>query len=445
MRNRNFITRTASAIALGTAACAGAHAAPQGGAVAEAYRKMQESPADAELAYAYAKAALKARDLAGAIAGLERVLLIDPTRDNIRYDLGQLYAKAGNRARAEPLLILASQSARIPADVRTSTQITLDALGELPSSSVGTPRARTRFYGQVYAGAAFETNPRQAPTEILFGGDTTTILSVDPTSAPQEDFAFESSFSATLEHRLGGTQHSAFLSGNGFLSRHDKTPQNDISVASAEAGLTFRFDGGVLLQPYFRATHVLLADDPFSMGIGGGVSASMRLAKDWRISGEFEGLSENYRTTKIAPNGDELDGRRFTLSGGLHHDLSDRARVGLTGLIGVKQADVAFEAFKRGGGGVYATYLADWAGEKHPITLTARANYEHAHYDAPEGRVDPTRKRKDSRYSGALAADFALTSNFSLSASVDYAKRQSNLVNFDFDNFGARVGATIRF
>ena len=425
-------------------------AAASDGEVEQAYAAMLASPASAELAYRYARAALAAGDLSAAIAGLERVLLLDPRRDNIRRDLGELYAIAGNSARAEPLLVRATNSASIPADVRTRSELMIEALRRGETGDGLRLPPKSQFYGRLYLGGAYQTNPRQAPTEIaIAGADQSTLdtLSVElaPNSQPEDDFSLETSLNATYETRLGDTRHSIYASAAAFASRHDETPTNDFSIFTGDLGLSLRGPGGIMVQPFLRTSNILLADEFFSTSFGGGLSLAAPFSERFYGSVRLTAVNEDYKVVDVAPLGDELDGRRYTLDASLQYALKRSTRFGVNAVTGYKDAQEDFETFSRFGGGVFATHVTETFGPQHPLTLTARFNYERSLYEAPEPRIDPTQKRKDDRYSIAASADFALTRRVNLSSSLEYVDRDSTLVNFDFDNFGVRLGASVRF
>ncbi|MEZ5914223.1 MAG: porin family protein [Parvularculaceae bacterium] len=411
------------------------------------FQSLKDAPGDPQVAYRFAKEAANRGDYATAIAGLERLLLLDPSLDNIRYYLGELYLQAGNFERAEGLLQLASQSETMPSDVYSRAQDTLRTLREGKRiAAAGVDGKRTRVYGRLYAGGRYDTNPRQAPTDIILNGVDSPTISLDASSMRQKDFSFETSAAATFEHRLSSTGATWFASANAYVNRHDKTPENDISVFTGESGFSVPLDGGkILLQPFLRASHILLDDDPFATNFGGGLTFGYGFQPKWRFSATLEVESEDYRSTDAAPSGDQLDGTRYTASIGVHHDIGAATRIGLTALGGVKSADVKFEAFDRYGAGAYFTHRSTAISEKLPVTYSARATYEHTAFNEPEPLVDPNRARTDDRFSLTGSMDFEVTKAISLSATVEYTDRNSNIVNFDFDNFSARVGAGLRF
>ena len=97
-----------------------------------------------ELSFEFAEAAVAVGDVRGAIAALERILLINPNLPNIALELGVLYYTVGNNALAAQYLKQVLTAPQVPAPMRQRAQATLAAAEAAVT--------RHQFHGQLFAG-----------------------------------------------------------------------------------------------------------------------------------------------------------------------------------------------------------------------------------------------------------------------------------------------------
>src|SRR4051794_29811200 len=96
VRNLGGVSRQmfiAATVGIGMAMGGGADAAEQ--TQEQMLQNVLTKPYDPEASYTYAEIATKNGDLGGAANALERILLLHPTANNIRLELGTLYYRLG--------------------------------------------------------------------------------------------------------------------------------------------------------------------------------------------------------------------------------------------------------------------------------------------------------------------------------------------------------------
>lgn len=93
--------------------------------------------ANPERSFEFVQAAVDAGDLRGAIAALERILLINPDLPNIQLELGVLYRRAGAAELGDAYIREALAAEDVPPEVRERAEAIL--LWPRPS-----PRSRRR-------------------------------------------------------------------------------------------------------------------------------------------------------------------------------------------------------------------------------------------------------------------------------------------------------------
>ncbi|MGH8658984.1 MAG: hypothetical protein ACREV4_11065, partial [Gammaproteobacteria bacterium] len=126
----------------------------------QALQAMQADLADPERSFEFVEAAVAVGDLRGAIAALERILLINPKLANIKLELGVLYLQVGSAQLAQSYLRQALEAPDVPELVRVRAEEML-ARAEAAAS-------RHRFTGLLSLAGRFDTNANAAPASVRF-------------------------------------------------------------------------------------------------------------------------------------------------------------------------------------------------------------------------------------------------------------------------------------
>ena len=112
----------------------------------KAFAAMMADLTNPELSFQFVKVAIEVGDLRGAIAALERILLINPSLANIQLELGVLYLRVGNAELAQDYL---SQSDSGPWDTRRRAESSrkISSFGRKPVPAAGSVSASYLWLG----------------------------------------------------------------------------------------------------------------------------------------------------------------------------------------------------------------------------------------------------------------------------------------------------------
>ena len=144
-----------------------------------ALQSVLANPADPEASFIFAETAVEEGNVREAIAALERVLIINPSLDNIRLELGLLYRQAGSSALAEQFIGTALASPDIPPDVKDRAE------AELAAARAANSRW-SRTFGLSF-GLISDSNANFGPgNPVVVGGSPISgpIRPVNPTPRP---------------------------------------------------------------------------------------------------------------------------------------------------------------------------------------------------------------------------------------------------------------------
>lgn len=420
----------------------------------EAFDAMLADPANTEKAFAFADAAVAVGDLDGAIAALERILLVDPDRPDIKLRLGELYQRIGAPEIAE--LYLAGQAdivgglegRAVPPDVRERARALVEQ-AERERAAL----ARHRFYGSVFAGGRYETNANAGPGSnriLLFGfeGDF-----LDDKDTKQDDFS--AILSSDLHYAYDfGTQagHALEADLSLFGSRYAEETQVDTWLGDLEVGPRF-FVGPIgdpvaSLRPFGEVSYVALHDDTYQVAYGGGLNARVYALPTLLLETTGRVLAQNFDNTDDQPTASDQTGTYGTIRPGLTWLALPGTFLSVDALFGHNDADKGFQTFNEYGIGLTATQLFpvpfDWLTEQLWSVSLAGA-YRRTDYDKPDPQVDPDKEQTDDRYDISLSLSVPLTDHLNLNVVGLQTFNESNLPNDQFDDTSITVGASFSF
>jgi tetratricopeptide (TPR) repeat protein len=264
-----------------------ADAQEAGSAVQERYQQafdaMLADLSDPERSFRFARIAVEAGDVRGAISALERVLLLNPNLPNIKAELGYLYLQAGSSSTAEAYLTDAQQSGAVPPEVAARIE-------EIRAES-RRQRARNRLTGSIFLGGRFETNANAGP-----GGEVDLFdpnLGVVDDARLRDENAEDEDFSAIgivdLQHRydLGrqagdNIETNLLFYGSQYYERDDV----EIGLLDLDVGPNLNLgpaDDPLRVRPFVTGSLLNLESD-LDRRTAGGVCASPRCcgAAWWR-------------------------------------------------------------------------------------------------------------------------------------------------------------------
>ena len=406
-----------------------------------AFAVMLADPGDLDKSFRFASLAVRVGDLEGAVAALERMLLINANLPRVRLELGVLYYRLGSYEAARTYLLGALQSQQMPPEVRRRAQRFLALIDQ--------QMARTRFSATLLTGIRWQSNANAAPTgDVKVGGFDADL---DGDSAAASDFnAFAAAaFSHLWDFGWQGGEHLDTRL-NLYAAQQRERREVDAIVATGSVGprwiLLPESVKGLSLRTAAALDFVML--DRRIEYVAPGVSLSLdkrfeetlvTFAADWR--------RRDYRDNKVRPFNSLRDGHEFTGRLIVEHSLSET--VGFAVGIGATRykARVQFESYREIQASLALSvqpFASPFARDQN-VTLTLSAIHLRSRYDRADELVDPDKRRRDVDWRLAATMAVPITQRFSAVLQGGYNRRDSSLPNYEYDNWFTMAALAYRF
>ncbi len=396
---------------------------------------------NSEASFEFAKVATAVGDVRGAIAALERILLVNPTLANIQLELGVLYARTGSLDLALPYLESALRAPDMPLAVRERAE---EYLARASSS-----QRRHSLSGQISAGIRHDSNGNAAPDGDIFLDGRPVPLSSDSTGASDASLVATAELSHlySLNTQRGSTVETDLLL---YSTRYDDLEELDLNLADLTFGPRF-FGGSILepsysIRPFFSTAYWTLNGDDYLQTVGCGFDL-----RKFFETGTVLGLRFHYRDREFTDY--EVDGviRRVEDRSGDNYEatasLSRRhGRWQLTGLLRYEHnsADEDWESYDRISLGFYPQVFFAFSDAGRPWSFSFGAGLRETRYDAADLIVTTT-KREDTRWDASARLTAPIGQRITVSLLGIYTDNDSEVALFDYDNTGATLSIEWRF
>lgn len=409
-----------------------------------AFQAMFADPGNLDKAFTFAMSAIQVNDLEGAIATLERMLLIDSDLPRVRLELGVLYFRLGSYDAAYNYLTSAREAPDLPPVVRERIEKFLAEIEDRTS--------RHRFSGSVYAGLKYQTNANTGPSDpqIKFLGFDAT-LSDSSTEQPDVD----QFFAAQLQYAYDlGTVPSRWLEVDLNLYGSNQATQDQLDTRLAHLKVGPRFApmpetfSDLVIRPFVSGEYIGLADRAYYSAYGGGVEVEVPYDDRLAFDGEATIYDRTYYDTASNPTNSLLDGPRSTVRANARYALAPNTAV-------ILSASVLREETRTGGENNWAYELGGTVQQvvpspvddflPAPWILSLSLSGIHSEYDAPNDTIDPTVTREDDKWRAVFVTSVPVRADTAVVLTLSYTDVDSNLPNFTYSNLSAALGAVFRF
>jgi hypothetical protein len=391
--------------------------------------------ANPQKSFNYVQSAVELGDLRGAIAALERMLLINPSLANIQLELGVLYLRLGNAPLARYHIAQALRAQNVPTVVRTRAERYLAA--------AGADSQRNFLRGMFSIGYRYDSNANSGP-----GSPFVTVydpfLQTAVTAQLSANALKKSDSSLQTSGRLFDSY--AFGGGNSWDSNlaftgstyHDLKDLNQWSVnldtgPTIVAGATNKNQFQV--RPYVAGGYSWIDGSSYLHSYGGGVSLrdviddrSIAALQLQLLRQDFQDLPTRLLSDRNGNYGNVDFSQTWQLG---------RTQIGL--LVSGENAHAVtdYQSYNRYGGGLTARVYLGGGGTLAPWSIWANALRHQTNYKAPDPLIDPSKKRRDGRTDTIIGCDVPVSRYLSISVTGGYVDNGSNLMNFQYkDGFG---------
>lgn len=400
------------------------------------YQQMLAEPENLDLMFSYAGVSARLEDYEAAISTLERMLIFNADLPRVRLELGALYFRLGADPVAERYFRSVAERPDLPKPVAKRVGDYLKKLEER--------QRKHRFSGRVEAGIIADTNANLGPDDrgvLLFGQPA--LLTQD--SVGNEDIGLRLLAELTHIYDLGGTRTDHWRTDASFLGKHyESEGEGNLDSFYIRTGPRLSVTAetfGPKIRPFIDAEYTRADDDSLYRGAGAGVEFRAAPADEWSVFGELRG---GYRDYLSRDDEDGVVGRARLGLGFLP------ARDVLLGASLTLQRDDAKEDFNSNSEGVLrlsASYAYDpgfsFVDDKWVLTAFASAGLRW--FDDPDPTIVGQRSREDHEFRLGASHLYNFRDGFYGSIGASALWRDSNIPNFDLENFGLSLSLGYKF
>jgi hypothetical protein len=404
-----------------------------------AFLEMYQDIGNLDKTFHFAKLAIATGDLEGAIAALERMLIVDPDLPQVRMQLGTLYFQLGSYAMALAYLNAVLAHTEVPTDIKQGAQALVTQIDTLTSPH--------RFSGTVVGGVRYQTNANGGPmtNEIrLFGG--TAILDDKYTHQPDWNISVAGQFSYIYDFE---TEPSKVLETrvSVYSSKQDEQSQIDTTLAEVQfgpnVGLTLQPGHALDIRPYVLVNNMALGGKDSFNGFGGGLDLNYKtsMTSAWNLGGRY--VDRDYDNAAEAG----LKGPRTRLFAGKTFGLSSMT-IGTVNLNAFNEdTDETSSAYWEYGvqGTIQHILGTPFSFTPQPWTASVTVGFYDKAYDEANPGVDANTVRKDDTLRTSASLVIPLNFNISLLATAGYTDVRSNLPNYTNENWFSSISMMGQF
>lgn len=403
-------------------------------------------PTDLNTNLGYARNLVKEGRLELAAVTLERILLLNPGLDRVRLFYAVVLYRLNNLTEAEQELATLKEEGGLPADLQAEVDRYLDAVR----------RRQRAFHGTftLGAGAHYDTNRNSYPQSDQFR-----ILDVliDGSEEENDDIGRLATGTLDLTYDPGHQRlRELYVTATGLVDDQVEEDALDLMAGILEVGALY--DATVVeLTPHLRHEHLRLDSEMFAR-----ISeAGLRLARQFRaikgLDAHLEGRAayEEFSNSDTLRFNNEQNGPLYEVELGAGYRINDAMRLAASYVYGDKDAKEDYHDYESHK--LRASYTWIFANRSFAV---ASGSVEFLDFDEVDPFVSPTISREDvdSRLRltygipvSTIAETFATSDspgylrNLVLSASGEYFRSDSNITNFDYENWRGSFLVTKRF
>lgn len=388
------------------------------------YQQVLADPDNIDLNYRYAQGQIARGEMRGALATLERLLMLNPNLHRVRLLYALVLLRLDNLGEAERELLTLSKLS-LPPDLRDEMQEYLRQIKKR--------RRRTRLGTNISLGFDYDTNRNASPSAAgRLVQDRFIVLAGSDKKAQDTSLVTIANIWATQDL---GTQwgHELFASLTYFRAEQTTQDSLDLTAYSSQFGANFK-SGFFTFTPSAGFDHVRLSEDTFLRTDT--VSTRFGFKHTERFSTAFEIRSswENYSRTAVVPVAPEREGRKNDFSYSGDFLLNKTMKVSGGCAITIKEAAALYNAFERYSLNIGHTWLLG-----RGMFLLSSFTFNIDEYDNRDTLVSQ-KVRDDLSYRVRFTHGAPLTlidrrlKDLVFATTYEWFHAESNLLNYAYEN-----------
>ena len=405
----------------------------------QAFQEMYKDVGNLDKTFYFAEIAAQVGDLEGAIAALERMLLLDPNLPTVRMQLGVLYLRLESYGMARAYLSEVQNDSEVPAEVRKEAGSLINQIDAAVSPH--------KLSGTIMGGVRYQSNANGGPTStkvLLLGVEQ--LLETEYAEQSDWDVNATSQFSYIYDFRTEPAM-TLNMDLSLYANRQNEQSQIDTELLELKTGGSFLFSTDLEqtfeLKPFLVANDLTLNSVGTFSAFGGGLTVNRRVSptRSWTIEARY--VEREY--DNASQSGFEGPRTRLTFS---HTQSISERTIGVVNAIvfdeNAKDDSAAFRQYALSGtlqrvldplGGLS---LQPWMG-------SLVVGYSDKEYQAASEAIDPNTVRSDATVNTSASLTVPLWLNTALVTLIGYTDVDSNLPNYTNENLFTMVSVMGQF
>ncbi|QIE57563.1 hypothetical protein G5B40_20190 [Pikeienuella piscinae] len=400
------------------------------------YEAMLDAPDDLDIMFRHALASVEISDYEAAITTLERMLIFNPNLGRAKVELGAAYFRLGAYENARYYFedVLANDDP--PPEVARRIDAFLTEIDKRTQKS--------GFAGVATFGATYSSNANLGPPDgdvLLFGRPA--ILGKQ--FVETDDFGFRATAQGRHFYDLDRPNSDVWLTDVSLFSLHYlEETDGDLDSFAFLTGPRLSLNAerfGPKIRPYLSGEALRSGNELLYYGAGLGAEYSDTLNDRVNLFAAAEGKWREYDEQN------DFDGPSFRAAIGASYAPDPSTAFSALAFAESDQADKDYNTNYEAGFRLGAVHRYD-SGVEFTDRLWSVAAFASASwrwFDEPDPVVDPNRKRDDLDLRAGISHVFHLTEGWFVQADADYLYRDSNVSNFDLENFGVGLSVGLSF
>ena len=406
----------------------------------QAFQEMYKDVGNLDKTFHFAEVAAQVGDLEGAIAALERMLLLDPNLPTVRMQLGVLYLRLESYGMARAYLSEVQNDSEVPAEVRKEAGSLINQIDAAVSPH--------KLSGTIMGGVRYQSNANGGPpagAKILLLG-VEQLLETEYAEQSDWDVNATSQFSYIYDFRTEPAM-TLNMDLSLYANRQNEQSQIDTQLLELKTGGSFLFSTDLEqtfeLKPFLVANDLTLNSVGTFSAFGGGLTVNRRVSptRSWTIEARY--VEREY--DNASQSGFEGPRTRLTFS---HTQSISERTIGVVNAIAfdenAKEDSAAFRQYALSGtlqrvldplGGLS---LQPWMG-------SLLVGYSDKEYQAASEAIDPNTVRSDATVNTSASLTVPLWLNTALVTMIGYTDVDSNLPNYINENLFTMVSVMGQF
>ncbi len=447
MPRGGYIVRSAFALLTCFALCLGG-----GGCAAQAETRADQDrlfaatlrePTNYDLTFQYVQVSIALSDYEAAIGALERLLFYNPDLTRAKFELGMLYFRMGSYENALRYFKEAEAAPDLDPDLRARLAVYLpDTEKQLQPS---------RWSGFLQTGVSYQSNVSALPEggAISVFGTSLPLGANTPQKSDGDVFGLvRLSNDYDLQNQRGDTIETRFI---GYGTAQFVLSQFDLGYAEASIGPRLALNPeawpGVSVKPYVVGNLSWIGGTSYLNSGGAGVALRVQPSSVWSIEPDFEWR----RVSVNNPGAVEVtalgSGDFYSFSVAAIYKFTDIVSLEVQPILARAAADNSWQSFDQGGltAGLRLELAPPFTWMPRNWMVMPYMSLLWDSFDTPDPAVEPSVRRRDIAGYGGVLLDMPITANLGVSGMLQYARTDSNISNFKYDNFTVMFGPTARF